>query len=107
MNNNSIYVQQNKERLQEQAQNCYHQQGGKEKAAEYYDNNKERLHKQAQNKYRELSNEEKDTKKEYGRNRYRNSSKEDKQILREYEKTIVKQRKCNSKEFFFFFLYIV
>ena len=45
--------------------NRYHEQGGKEKAKEYFENNKERLKEQAQNKYRELSIEEKGLKKEY------------------------------------------
>ena len=45
--------------------NHYHEQGGKEKAKEYFENNKERLKEQAQNKYRELSIEEKSVKKEY------------------------------------------
>ena len=45
--------------------NRYHEQGGKEKAKEYFENNKERLKEQAQNKYRELSIEEKGVKKEY------------------------------------------
>ena len=37
------------------------------RAKEYYQNNKERLREEARNKFRELSNEEKETKKEYGR----------------------------------------
>ena len=37
-----------------------------------YENNKGRLQEQAQNKCRGLSNEEKDIKREYGRNRFIN-----------------------------------
>ena len=32
MNNNNTYYQSNKKGLQEQARNCYHQEGGKRKA---------------------------------------------------------------------------
>ena len=39
------------------------------RAKEYYKNNKKRIKEQAINKDRELSNEEKETKGEYGRNR--------------------------------------
>ena len=41
-----------------------------------YENNKERLQEQAQNKYRELSNEEKDIERKFGRNQYSNMSEE-------------------------------
>ena len=35
MNNNNTYRERNKEKLQEQAWNHYHQEGGKEKAQEF------------------------------------------------------------------------
>ena len=37
------------------------------------------MQEQAQNKYKGLSNEEKDTKREYGRNQYRDMSVEERQ----------------------------
>ena len=38
----------------------------------YYENDKERLREQARDKYRTLSEEEKNTKREYGKNRHHN-----------------------------------
>lgn len=57
----------------ERVRNRYHHEIGKEQAKKY-ENNKGRLQEQAQNKYRGLSNEEKDIKKEYWRNRCKNIS---------------------------------
>ena len=76
--------------MQEQARNRYHQEGGKEKAKEYYKNNKERLQEQARNKYGGISNEERDIKRGYVRMRYRNMSVEDKNKLKEFLKNIAK-----------------
>lgn len=42
MNNNNTYYQQNNERLQYQAQNCYQLEYCKGKAKKNYENNKER-----------------------------------------------------------------
>ena len=55
----------------ERVRNRYHHEIGKEHAKKY-ENNKGRLQEQAQNKYRGLSNEEKDIKREYGRNTFIN-----------------------------------
>ena len=55
----------------ERVRNRYHHEIGKEQAKKY-ENNKGRLQEQAQNKYRGLSNEEKDIKREYGRNMFIN-----------------------------------
>ena len=55
----------------ERVRNRYHHEIGKEQAKKY-ENNKGRLQEQAQNKYRGLSNEEKDIKREYGRNTFIN-----------------------------------
>ena len=55
----------------ERVRNRYHHEFGKEQAKKY-ENNKGRLQEQAQNKYRGLSNEEKDIKREYGRNTFIN-----------------------------------
>ena len=55
----------------ERVRNRYHDEIGKEQAKKY-ENNKGRLQEQAQNKYRGLSNEEKDIKREYGRNTFIN-----------------------------------
>ena len=37
---------------------------------DYYENDKERLREHARNKYKNLSEEEKNSKREYGKNRY-------------------------------------
>ena len=67
--NNNTYYQSEKERLLEKARMRYHQQGGMEKANQYYQNNKG-----------------KGIKTEYGRNQYRNMSEQEKQTLKEYHK---------------------
>ena len=53
---------------------------------DYYENNKEVFREKAKNKYRELSEEEENTKKEYGRNRY-HMSEGNKQRLKEYQRS--------------------
>ena len=68
---NKIYTyKKSKGRLQDLVQNCYHKQGGKQKAKKYK-NIKQKLKEQVWNKYRKLPNEEKDRKREYWKNRYR------------------------------------
>ena len=52
----------------------------------YYKNDNKRLRGQARDKYRNLTEEEKNTKREYGRNRYRNMPEEKKQKLKTYQK---------------------
>ena len=57
----------------------YYQRNGRKilhRAEEYYENNNEILREKAKNRYRELSNEEKNTKRKYGRNRYHNMCEE-------------------------------
>ena len=65
----------------------------KNKQKKYYENNKEKLQEQAQNKYRELSNEERGIKEKYGVNRYRSMSEQDKEKLREYQRNYRKPKK--------------
>ena len=43
------------------------------RAKDYYENNKELLRERSKNKCRELLEEEKNTKREYGRNKYHNN----------------------------------
>ena len=61
----------NRQALLQKAKGRYHNCCGKEKAAEYYAEyyleNKEVVQEKATNDYRDLSEEEKETKKEYGR----------------------------------------
>ena len=65
----------NRKNLLQKAKDKYHNFGGKEKAAKYYIRNKEVLKENAINKNRNLSEEEKETKKEYGKDRNRNIKK--------------------------------
>ena len=44
--------------------------GGKEKAAKYYQDNKEGIKEKANNKYKNLTEEEKKAKRQYIKNRY-------------------------------------
>ena len=55
----------------QKAEEKYHNCGGKEKAAEYYQTNKDILKEKARNKYRNLSEEEKESKRQYSRVRYK------------------------------------
>ena len=48
----------------------YHNCGGKEKAAEYYQANKDDIKEKANNKYKNLKEEEKKTKRQYSKNKY-------------------------------------
>ena len=50
----------------------YHNEGGKEKAAKYYQKNKDILKERAKNRYRNLSEENKEVKRQYIRARYKN-----------------------------------
>ena len=45
--------------------------GGKEKAAEYYQANKDVIKEKANRKYENLTKEEKEAKQEYSKNRYK------------------------------------
>ena len=44
--------------------------GGKEEAAKYYQANKDVIKEKARNKYKNLSEEEKESKRQYSKNRY-------------------------------------
>ena len=59
--------QENKEKLKDK----YHNQGGKEKAREYYQNNKEIIKEKARARYQNLSEEQKELKRQYSRDRYK------------------------------------
>ena len=74
------------------AEGKYHNGGGKEKAAEYYENNRDVLIEKPRNKYRNLS-EEKKSKRAYGRNRYRNMTEDEKNKLEIY------QRNCRAPKY--------
>ena len=45
--------------------------GGKEKAANYYQANKDAIKEKVNSKYKDLPEEEKEAKKEYSKNRYK------------------------------------
>ena len=62
----------NRQELLEKANDRYHDGGGKEKTVEYYIANKDLQKEKANSKYRNLSEEEKESKREYNRNRYKN-----------------------------------
>ena len=62
----------NRQELLEKAKDRYHDGGGKEKTVEYYIANKDLKKEKANSKYRNLSEEEKESKREYNRNRYKN-----------------------------------
>ena len=68
-NTNLTYYQKNRDVILNRYKDCYA-------------NNKEILIKQARDKYRNLSEEEKNTKREYGINRHRNMSEEEKRRLK-------------------------
>ena len=63
---------------------------------DYYENNKERLRRQARDTYRNLSEKIKN-KRGYGKNRYCNMSEEQKQSLKEYQKNYQKNY-CETKK---------
>ena len=60
----------NRKELLTKAHEKYHKQGGKEKAASYYQRNKDAINKKAKEKYKNLSKEEKDKIRERSKNRY-------------------------------------
>ena len=49
----------------------YHEEGGKEKARQYYLNNKDVIKEKARTRYQNLSEEQKEPKREYSRRRYK------------------------------------
>ena len=56
--------------LLKKAKTKYHNKGGREKAAKYYEDNKEAVKEKARNKYKNLTKEEKELKRQYSKNRY-------------------------------------
>ena len=60
----------NKQELLQKAIERYDNNGGKEKAAKYYQANKDVLKEKARNKYRDLTEEEKEVERQYSRERY-------------------------------------
>ena len=62
----------NRQELLEKAKDRYHDGVGKEKTVEYYIANKDLQKEKANSKYRNLSEEEKESKREYNQNRYKN-----------------------------------
>ena len=62
----------NRQEVLEKAKDRYHNDGGKEKAAEYYIPDKVFIKQKAKNKDRKLSQDEKEAKNEYSWNRYKN-----------------------------------
>ena len=60
----------NRKDLLKKAHEKYHKEGGKEKAANYYQRNKENIKKKAKEKYKNLNKKEKDKIRERSRNRY-------------------------------------
>ena len=59
-----------REELFKKANTKYHNIGGKEKAAKYYEDNEETIKEKARNKYKSLTEEEKELKRQYSRNKY-------------------------------------
>ena len=55
----------NRQEVLEKAKDRYHNDSGKEKAAEYYIPDKVFIKQKAKNKYRKLSQDEKEAKNEY------------------------------------------
>ena len=66
----------------------YHNFGGKEKAAIYYQENRDILKEKTKNRYRNLSEEEKEVKRQYSRNKH----KEMKEKQRKYEIMIAEKK---------------
>ena len=60
----------NREKLLKNALDKYHNEGGKQKAANYYAANQNVLREDAKNKYRKLSEKETNKKRKYQRERY-------------------------------------
>ena len=60
------YSQNNREKVLDK----YHNQGGKEKAKQYYQNNKDIFKEKARVRYQNLLEEGKDLRRQYSRNRY-------------------------------------
>ena len=61
----------NREEVLQKAEEKYHNCGGKEKAAEYYQTNKDVLKEKTKDKNRYLSEKEKEAKRQYSRDRYK------------------------------------
>ena len=61
----------NREEVMQKTEEKYHNCGGKEKAAQYYQTNKGVLKEEARKKYRNLPEKEKEAKRQYSRDRYK------------------------------------
>ena len=61
----------NRKEILQKAEEKYHDDGGKEKAAEYYQTNKDVLKEKARNKYRNLLEKEKEAKRQYSSDGYK------------------------------------
>ena len=61
----------NREELLKKATTKYHNKGGKEKAAKYYEYSQEAIKEKARNKYQNLIEEENELKRQYSKNRYK------------------------------------
>ena len=59
----------NRQELLKKANEKYHNKGGKEKAAKYYEDSKEVLKEKARNNYKNLTKEEKELKRQYSKDR--------------------------------------
>ena len=65
------FYKKNREVLLKKAYNKYHNKGGKEKPAKYYqENKKEEIKKKERNKYKNMSEDEKNVIRERSKNRY-------------------------------------
>ena len=67
--------------LLKKAYNKYHNEGGKEKAAKYYQENKEEIKKKERIKYENMSKDEKNVIRERSKNRYHENKKRLEEIL--------------------------
>ena len=74
----------NRQELLQKAKQTY-DNGGKKKAAEYYQANKDVIEKKANIKYKNLAKEEKEAKKECSKNRYKKMKKENANLFLQYK----------------------
>ena len=65
----------NRQKLLQKAEEKYHNCGGKEKSAEFYQTKEDVIKEKANNKYKSLTEEEKEAKTQYSKNRYQKMKK--------------------------------
>ena len=70
------YCRRNREALLRKAHNKYHNLGGKQKAAKYYQENKEEIKKKERDKYKNMLKDEKNVIRERSKNRYHKNKEE-------------------------------